>query len=399
MAGTNGQTPTPLKGTPMLATASIEATDAPVEGATTVLSPPPALTGALKEISEQPYTFDFFRAMRLLQCAGARLPRLGTSKSPEEDPLRFCQRPSLAFAPSTLDGLQLGTPPKLFVNFFGLFGPNGPLPLHLTDYAIRRQLGQRVETGTDEGQGQKPELASRRKDSTLAGFFDVFHHRLISLFFRAWAVHQQTVDFDRPEKQRFPLYIGSAFGLGSETNEHGEFQPHADALPVWAKLFYAGRLSCQTRHAEGLQAILEDYFGEPAEIQTFQGRWLDLPPENVCRLGDSPDTGSLGSTAIAGSRIWDSQLTFRVRLGPMRLSDFTRFLPGSRALERLRSWVLNYAGAQYFWDLQVVLAADQVPDTVLTSDRPPQMGRLGCTTWLKSKPFQRDSDDLVLDPG
>ena len=143
---------------------------------------------------------------------------------------------------------------------------------------------------------------------------------------------------------------------------------------------------------------MQDYFGEPTEIQTFRGRWLELPPENRCRLGESPETGTLGSTAIAGARVWDSQLTFRVRLGPMGLKDFSRFLPGSPSLARLQSWLAHYVGAEYFWDLQVLLTAADVPATVLASGRAPQLGRLGWTTWLKSKSAERDSDDLVLNP-
>lgn len=396
--------------------------DNPSVGAADPLTSSDGLRRTIAEIAARPYTFDFFRAARLLQCADPELPRLGTSNAPEKDPVRFGQRPSLAFAPSTLDGLVLGPPPKLFVNFFGLFGPNGPLPLHLTDYAIRRQLGQKADEAgapakdskSSRSETDRPSLPSTRKDFTLAAFFDVFHHRLVSLFFRAWACNQATVDFDRAKDllspdvdkeprpfdrdkhPRFPIYIGSSFGLASERNEHGEFAPFSDPLPVWAKLYYAGRLASQSRNAEGLQAILQDYFGEPTEIQTFQGRWLDLPPASRCKLGDSPATGRLGSTAIVGSRVWDCQLTFRIRLGPMRFSDFTRFLPGSRSLERLVSWVLNYAGAQYLWDLQVVLAAKDVPDTRLSANRPSQLGRLGWTTWLKSKPFERDSEDLVL---
>ena len=404
MAGPDWQTTTAVKPDPGASPAGADAGDASPGG--DAGAPPPFLAGVFEAIGARPYSFDFFHALRLVQCGCASGPRLGASKSPEQDPVRFCQRPSLAFAAATIDELERGTPPKLFVNFFGLFGPNGPLPLQLTDYALRRQLGQRADVGADEARGlsrekrepARAEETSSRGDNTLPAFCDVFHHRLISLFFRAWACNQQTVDFDRPEDQRFPFYLGSSFGLASETNERGEFQPHADALPTGAKLFYAGRLACPTRNAEGLEAILEDYFGVAAEVQTFHGRWLELPPEDRCRLGYSPETGTLGMTAIAGSRIWDSQLTFRVRLGPMPLADFTRFLPGSRSLERLTSWVANYAGAQYFWDLQVLLAAAEVPATVLAFDRPAQMGRLGWTAWLKSRPMERDAEDMILSP-
>jgi type VI secretion system protein ImpH len=404
MASNDRKTPTTLAPSPDAWPAGPSPANAIPSGG--AAGPPPFLARVFAEIGAQPYNFDFFHALRLVQCGCAAGPRLGASKSPEQDPVRFCQRPSLAFAAATLEELERGTPPKLYVNFFGLFGPNGPLPLHLTDYALRRQMGQKPDVGADEARGLKPEKrdagkseeTSFRRDNTFPAFADVFHHRLISLFFRAWACNQQTVDFDRQEDQRFPFYIGSSFGLASETNERGEFHPHSDALPAGAKLYYAGRLACPTRNAEGLEAILADYFGVAAQVQTFQGRWLDLPEENRCRLGHSPDTGTLGVSAIAGSRIWDCQLAFRVRLGPMQLADFTRFLPGSRSLARLTSWVANYAGAQYFWDLQVLLAAAEVPSAALAFDRPAQMGRLGWTTWLKSQPFERDSEDMILNP-
>ena len=404
MAGTAGQTPTALKPDP--GAVPVGADPAPAGSGGGADASSPLLAAVLEALGARPYAYDFFHALRLVQCGAASGPRLGASKSPEQDPVRFGQRPSLAFAAATIDALERGTPPKLLVNFFGLFGPNGPLPLHLTDYALRRQLGQRADVGADEARGLRPdrrdpahaEEASSRGDNTFPAFCDIFHHRLISLFFRAWACNQQTVDFDRPNDQRFPFYIGSGFGLASETNERGEFRPHRDALPTGAKLYYAGRLACPTRHAEGLEAILGDYFGVAAEVREFQGRWLELPGENRCRLGHSPETGTLGATAIAGSRIWDSQLTFRVRLGPMPLADFTRFLPGSRSLERLTSWVANYAGAQYFWDLQVLLAAAEVPATSLAFERPAQTGRLGWTAWLKSRPFEQDSEDMILCP-
>src|SRR5262245_37846588 len=81
--------------------------------------------------------YDFFRLVRMIQAARPDLPLVGKSKTPQDDPIRFGQRPTLAFVPSTLDELVPGERPKLYINFFGLFGPNGPFPLHLTEYAIR----------------------------------------------------------------------------------------------------------------------------------------------------------------------------------------------------------------------------------------------------------------------
>jgi type VI secretion system protein ImpH len=330
----------------------------------------PAPDHLIQHLEQKPFQFDFFQAVRLLQARFPGQARIGYSFSLAQDPIRFAQNPSLAFAPSTIEALRR-TPaspvPRLFVNHFGLLGPNGPMPQHFTEYVRERQL--------------------HAGDNTLTAFLNVFNHRLISFYFRAWADSQKTVDLDRASEQRFAVFVGSFFGLGSEAMHE------RDEVQDWAKLYFTGRMANQTRPAEGLEAILHEYFDIKTELQTFVGRWMALPPDSVCRLGESPHTGQLGATAIVGARIWEAQLNFRIRLGPMKLADFERLLPGGAAFKRLKRWVLNYCGEHFFWDAQFVLQADEVPETRLG-----QAGRLGWTTWLKTKPFTRDADDLILNP-
>jgi type VI secretion system protein ImpH len=340
-------------------------------------------TDLVDQFEQTPFAFDFFRAIRLLEAQNPTSTRVGTSLDPREDPMRFGQTPSLAFAPSALEAFrrgQNGRPGKMLVRFFGLFGPNGPLPIHITEYAHERQL--------------------QAHDRTFVEFCDVFHHRLLSLFYRAWAVNQKSVDFDRAGQvteqfartenwtgPRFPLYIGSFFGLGMPSVRY------RDEISDLAKLFYSGRLTCQTRNAEGLGAIVQDYFGIPTQIQSFMGQWLELPPANICKVGDSPASGSLGVTTIVGSRFWDCQLKFRIRLGPMSFSELQRLLPVGESFRRLKCWVMNYVAEEFFWDVQLVLKATEVPEISLG-----QAGLLGWTSWLKSMPFTHDADDVVLNP-
>jgi type VI secretion system protein ImpH len=328
----------------------------------------------IERLSREPYGFNFFRAVRLLENQYRDQPRIGHSASPKEDPIRFGQRPSLAFAPSTIESVEIppdGAAPRMFVSFLGLFGPNGPMPLHFTEYARERLLNNR--------------------DPTVARFLDVFHHRMLSFFYRAWASSQMAVDLDRPEPdggavhQLFSLYIGSLLGIGMGSSRN------RDALPDWAKLYYVGRLACPTRNAEGLEAIIGDFLEIPAEIQTFVGQWLPLPVSSQCRLGESPDTGRLGATAIVGTFFWECQLRFQIRLGPMKLADYERLLPNGSSFQRVQCWVWNYIGYELQWDLQLALEAAEVPETHLGN-----YGSLGWTTWLKSEPFRQDADDLIL---
>jgi type VI secretion system protein ImpH len=322
----------------------------------------------IAQLKADPSGFDFYAAVRLLQSRHPELPRIGHSGSPSQDPVRFAQNPSLNFAPSTLEASEPGDPTRphvVYSRHFGLFGPNGPLPLCLTEYARDRIF--------------------HHGDSTFAEFCNIFHHRLTSFFFRAWADARKTVDCDRPEDRCWPQFVGSLVGIGLESLQN------RDTVPDQAKLYLAGRLVQQNRNAEGLEAIIKDFFGVPTEVQTFVGRWLRLPPNSICRLGASPETGTLGATILTGTRIWNCQMHFRLRLGPMKLADLKRLLPTGPSFGRLRDWVKFYAGDEFTWDAQLVLAKEEIPDIQLG-----KAGQLGWTTWLRTQPFARDAEDLIL---
>lgn len=243
-----------------------------------------------------------------------------------------------------------------------------PLPLYLTDVVRERLWSDR--------------------DPGLARFLDVFHHRLLSLFYRAWADGRKAVDFDRPEVSHFRGFFGSFFGLGSAGMRD------RDAVPDTAKLFFTGRLTAPQRNAEGLEAILADYFGLPARIVAFVGQWLRLPAESVCALGGSRASGSLGRNLVVGKRVWVGDQKFRVRFGPLRFSQFAGLLPRTQAFRELRDWLRHYLGRELSAEVQPVLLANEIPATRL--GRRSGAGQLGWTTWLKSRPAKRDAEQLIL---
>jgi type VI secretion system protein ImpH len=317
-------------------------------------------------LSAAPHSFDFFQALREIECAFPNRPRIGESRRPQDDPVRFCQAPSLAFAPSTLAAFITaeGRPPRLVQNFFGLFGPNGPLPLHLTEFARDRMRNA--------------------ADPTLVRFADVFHHRFISLFYRAWARAQPTVNLDRKAHDRFALYLGAFVGLNVSALRD------RDAVPDVAKFSFAAHLGRQVRNAEGLKSILEGFLRVPVAIEEMIAHWMDLPEELCTRLG-SEDVCRLGETAVAGLRVWDLQTRFRVVIGPLSLENYHRFLPGGPRYRRLRDWVRNYVGFELKWDCRLVLEARDVPPILLG-----YVGELGWTTWLGTRSSEADADDLLL---
>ncbi|HET6235196.1 MAG TPA: type VI secretion system baseplate subunit TssG [Acetobacteraceae bacterium] len=321
------------------------------------------------DFAAAPWDWDFYQALRRLEAAHPDRPRIGRSVRPAQDAIRLAQIPTVGFAPATLagwDGEQDGNPARLLVHFLGLFGPDGPLPLHLTEYARDRTRNFR--------------------DSSFQHFADIFHHRALSLFYRAWANSRPTVSFDRPEDDRFALYVGSLIGLGMDSLRD------RDAMPDLTKLHFAGHLACQTRHAEGLSSILSEFFHVPVRVECFVGAWLALPDADRTRLGQSPRTAALGHTALLGGRVWSRQHKFRIVIGPLDLIDYRRLLPGGLSFHRLIPIVRNYVGDTLIWDVNLILRREQVPSICLG-----RQGQLGWTTWLTPRNASTDAADLFLD--
>jgi type VI secretion system protein ImpH len=166
-----------------------------------------------------------------------------------------------------------------------------------------------------------------------------------------------------------------------------------DEIDDRAKLYFSGRLAAHAKNAEGLAAIVTEYFGIEARVECFSGEWIKVPAADACRLGESTATGLLGSSIIVGSSVWQCQTKFRLRLGPMTLLDLYRLLPRQPAFTRLKTWVLNYVGEELRWDAQYVLLAREVPQTQLGSG-----GLLGWTTWITTRKPDRDVEDVIIDP-
>jgi type VI secretion system protein ImpH len=314
--------------------------------------------------------YDFYAALRLLECAHPGRARIGQSLRPQDDAVRFGQPPELAFAPGMLARFHPaldGGAPRLDVNFFGLMGANGPMPQHLTDY-VRDRL-------------------RNANDPTLSRFLDIFHHRMIALFYRAWASAQPTVSLDREHGDRFADYVASLVGLGMPSLRT------RDAVPDVAKLHYAGHLAAHNRNAEGLAQLLQDYFRAPVRVEQFVGHWMRMPDDSLCRMRSGIEAQVLGATTVLGRRVWNCQHKFRVVVGPLKLDDYRRMLPGGASFRRLRDWVRNYAGMAYEWDINVQLERAEVPPLGLGIAG---NARLGWTSWLHSAAPVRDARQLVL---
>jgi type VI secretion system protein ImpH len=271
----------------------------------------------LEAIAAAPWSFGFFQALRRIECAFRDRPRLGEGRHPSEEPIRLAQEATLAFSPSTIVALERGAEtPRLVNPFLGLFGPNGPLPLHLTEY-----VRDRVRNSGDRA---------------FARFVDMFHHRALSLFYRAFAAAEPTINRDRPESDRFAFYVGALAGHAGTDDR--------------SILYHAGWLGRAPKNVEGLRSILSEELGVEVAIEEFVGEWIDLPEASRWQLGRS----ALGAATL-GARAWMCQGKFRVVLGPLGHRQFEDLLPDGRGFAKLEALVRAYVGQELSFDVRLVV--------------------------------------------
>ena len=314
-------------------------------------------------LREDPTSFSFFQIVRLLERLHPDRAPVGGWADPGDEVLRFGVSTTLGFPPAEIQTLQLDTegprdtPAAMRVHFMGLLGPQGLLPHGYTAHAAER---------------------ARARDTAFRDFLDIFHHRALSLFYRAWAKHRAAVVHESGGEDRLYDHLLDLSGMGT-AGLRGRLP-----TPDGALAFYAGLFAGQSRSADGLARLIGDYFHVPATVEQFVGEWRRLDAGGQCTLGEDDASGQLGF-GVLGDAAWDPHSSVRLRLGPLTRAQFDAFLPDGPAHAALRSLARFYARDE------VTPCRLEVPGPGL---------RLGATlgrgTWLASKPLSRDPDETTL---
>jgi type VI secretion system protein ImpH len=322
-------------------------------------------------LQEDACSFEFFQAVTLLSRLRLDHKPVGRFSNPADEAVHFCVNNQLAFPASQIQQIECedDAPAAMRVNFIGLTGPMGVLPYCYTEL-ILEQL--------------------RYKDSSLRDFLDIFNHRLISLFYRAWEKYHFPVTYRLGDEDRFTRHLLDLIGLGTSGLQERQ------SVPDDAYLHYVALLGAQVRSATALEAILRDYFEVPVEIEQFTGAWYRLDRTTQCSMQEqNTDSELLGGGAVVGDEIWDQQSSVRIKLGPMGLEQYSDFLPQGSAYEPLKAITKFFSNDEFDFEVQLLLDRDEVPacNVGFEHDVPP---RLGWVTWLKSKPLDRDPGDTIL---
>ena len=324
-----------------------------------------------EKLRREPFSFDFFQAVRLLERLYPERTSVGTFVHPETEVARFGVHASLAFPASQIQRMDWPEqkPVSMTVNFMGLTGPEGVLPNPFTTLIIERL---------------------RAGDTGLRDFLDIFNHRIISLFYRAWRKYRFDVACEEGERDLFSRHLLSLVGLGTDGLRDRQ------AVSDDTLIYYAGLLAQRPRSAQALQQILTDFFDVPVKIEQFAGGWYRLDRETQCRLEEgSSESEELGFGAVVGDEVWNQQSKVRIVLGPLTLERYVDFLPYGQSWEPLGAWVRFFSNDEWDFEVKLILEREQVPACTLGAEGAsgPQ---LGWVSWVKSVPFGRNPDDTVL---
>jgi len=345
----------------------------------------------IEALQASPERFELVQAVRILERAAALAAgaatwaqgppaeaRVGGDTDPRKEAVRLRAAPDLAFPAAELAGYEAGEHgqrPALAVTALGLNGVSGVLPSYYSEMILEAQRG---------------------RNPAMRDFLDIFNHRALSLFVRAAEKYRIAPGFERAGGEaRDPIagVIYALVGLGEPSLRERQ------AAPDTAIAYYAGLYAHQPRNADGLAQILSDYFERPATVGQFKGSWGFLPPQEQTRLTSGTAAGAfsqLGVDSVCGSRVFDVQSAFRISLGPMSYEQFMAFLPGSRQMAALNALTRTYVGPALVFDIQLILAADEIPPLTFARDAAGG-ARLGWNTWLPTSGRRGDAVDAVFD--
>lgn len=327
--------------------------------------------GHYAQAANQPWRHGF---VPLLRHTGARqtvYPRLGLALRPQQEPLRLGQHASMAFAPREIAEVAArGGRPLIRLFQLGMLGPNGPLPLHMTETVRER--------------------SEAKRDSTLADFLDIFHHRFLIHLYRAWAQAQSAAGLDRPAEETFTPYVARLTGDEPTETTAGPLPPHAR----WASAAHRVRAA---RNPAGLVGTLSHYFGVGVRMQEYCLHWIAIDPVDTCSIGTLRPSSMLGQGAMAGEVVPDRQHKFRLVIGPLTLRQYLRFTPqgaedGSDVLS-LVEWVRAFVGYEYQWEVELVLRREEATPSSLGG-----LERLGWSSWLGEAMSGSKVTGMVYEP-
>lgn len=330
--------------------------------------------GLIQRLLEAPYRFDFHQAVQVLTTYFRQRTLAGSPVAAE--PLRFSSSLALGFPASEVEALHITTSASetgvregelemlsasLTPSFIGLTGNCGALPRYYSELLANRK--------------------SLHRDTAAAAFLDLFTHRAVMQFHRAWLRNRPHCQYEQDPQNHYLPWLLALSGLGSNALRDRLREADGDATGSGifdeSLAYYATTLSNAGKSAHSIGQLLQDYLRVPVTVEPFIGRWFEVPPHQSTALGAA--RGALGAGALCGSRVWQRETRLRLNMGPLNKAQFDSLLPGGGASRSLVKLLGMLTGVTLEYEVQLSLRCHEAPAPQLTTSKAP---RLGLDSWL-----------------
>lgn len=316
---------------------------------------------------------NFIRFCELLELAVPDAPPLGTTDSSAADPVRFRSRAQLGFPGREIDAVRYdadnpGTPPSVMTTFLGFYGVDARMPAYFADEVAQNR------------DGAEP----------LSVFLDLFHHRIITQYYRIARKYRYPVGFRRDGTDPVSRYLLSFAGFGFSTSARISSpvpggtpaslgRETSTARQMLTKVADKRRLLSmlglamqRTRTAEGLAGVLRHAVPDAAiTVEEFHPVWREV---NVF------EPAALGEQCLLGRGFYDRGNTVRVVITPASRETVLALVPGQSAHREIMALLRFYLGYESEADLQMHVRADLMPKPMLE----PRQANLGFTAQLEA---------------
>jgi type VI secretion system protein ImpH len=307
----------------------------------------------------------FMQLCRLLEAGMPERAGFGERDTPEHEPVRFRSRPRMGFPAGEIAGIEYGDPddlpqpPTVRTTFMGLYGVDAAMPSHYLDDIAQREEGHEA----------------------VEAFLDQFHHRFVTLLYRAWKKYRYAESFRAggADGHSRNLLCLAGFGWGDK--------PARAGLPDSRMLALLGLLIQRTRTSEGLAGVIAlSAQGVEVRVDEFWpvAKRTGKPQPLSAKAADIKPRG-LGGGYVLGKRLPYRSRAVRVTLRPQDAQQAQDLLPGGRLHRDLTALARLYIGNKADVHLRMQMSSRFAPAPSVGAQRIAVAPRLGWTVVLPAQ--------------
>lgn len=295
--------------------------------------------GLFNRLLLAPEAYNFFQFCHLLELHQINL-RVPDLQSESELTLQFCAWPYLGFPASELkqalpESVYDYKLPVVFTTFMGLIGTDGVMPNWLIAESAEKKDGM----------------------DNLTAFLDIFHHRLMAMFYQIWKRFHYEFQYRENASDRLSQALLTLI--------HGR-----DTLDIDPR-YYLGvikELNKKNKNIFGLKEIV--HYVIPAASEVVIEEFIPVKyPVTQLSLG----TGIAFENAVLGRFLYDANSSIRISVKLNNYTTLNLLYENQPVRMILKTLVKKYVGCTLDVELMATLSADLLPLAKLNATAPQQL--------------------------